>query len=145
MARVWVLYASNEQRREVDQLLADSLRATWKPQPYQPNGHQTSFELDTEAAQISSQLARIGCMFEVEGDGERYLHHPGLGIKRQQLDEAGEVLIRFGQLQKELGECGGNFQELLRRLRLIEGQPWLDLLEPYRLSQVRYAAMPKAV
>lgn len=145
MARVWVLYASNEQRREVDELLADSLRPIWKPQPFQPKGLQARFQLDAEAADITSQLAKTGCVFEVEGDSERFLHHPGLGIKRQQLDEAGEVLIRFGQLQKELGESNGNFQELQRRLRLLEGQPWLDLLEPYRLSIVRHNAMPKAV
>ena len=145
MARVWVLYASSEQKSEVNQLLTGSLRLTWKPQPYQPLGHQTSFELDVDGAEIASRLARIGCIFEVEGESERFLHHPGLGIKRQQLDEAGEVVIRFGQLQKELGESNGNLQELQRRLRLLEGQAWLDLLEPYRLAMVRYSPMPKAV
>jgi hypothetical protein len=146
MARVWVLYASNEQRREVDRLLAALfLRASWKPQPFQPSGSQSFFEVSLEASEIAAGLARTGVVFEVEAEDERFLHHPGLGLKRQQLDAAGEVVVRFGQLRRELAESAGNHQEFQRRLRLLEGQPWLDLMEPYRLSLLRSDQMPKAV
>lgn len=146
MARVWVLYASNEQKREVDRLLASLfLRASWKPQPFQPSGSQAFFEASVDPSEIAVKLARISVVFEVEAEDERYLHHPGLGLKRQQLDAAGEVVVRFGQLQRELVESAGNHQEFQRRLRLLEGQPWLDLLEPYRLSLLRSDQMPKAV
>lgn len=146
MARVWVLLASGEQRREVDLLLASmSLRAIWKTQPFTPMGFQTIFKLDSEPADLAAALARTGCVFEIEADFERFLHHPGLGLKRQQLDEAGEVVIRIGQLEKELQESNGNQKEFQRRLRMLEGLPWLDLIEPYRLSLMRNHPMPKAV
>jgi hypothetical protein len=134
------------QRREVDRLLAQfGARISWKPQPHQPNCYQTKFEIDHAADELASHLAKCQTPFEIEAQQERFLYHPGLGIKRQQLDEAGEIVFRSGEIRNQLVASGGNMAEFERRLRVVEGQAWLDLLEPYRLGVLRYDAMPKAV
>ena len=145
MARLWVLCASKAQRREVDRLFASSFAALWRPQPHQPNTFQLVVELSSDASESASALSRIGIPFEIEAAGERFLYHPGLGIKRQELDEAGEVVFRAGFIRQQLFESNGNAAEFERRLRVAEGQAWLDVLEPYRLALLRYDAMPRAV
>jgi hypothetical protein len=141
-----VLSASVSQRREVERLFAKPVAPlSWVPQPHQPRTYQVQLHTQHEPSKLASELARIGVPFEIEGDFERFLHHPGLGIKRQQLDEAGEVVIRTGQLRAELLDSNSSASEFERRLRLLEGQAWLDLLEPYRLGLVRYDQMPRAV
>lgn len=146
MARIWVLSASNSQRQAVNSLFASCrVRLDWQPQPYQPASYQMIIETDLEASALASDLAKIGYLFEIECDAERFLFHPGLGILRQQLDNAGEPVIRMGQLRQQIAESAGSVSELERRLRLIEGQPWMDLLEPYRRQAIRYAAIPRAV
>ena len=145
MARLWVLCASKAQRREVDRLFASSFAALWRPQPHQPNTFQLVVDVSSDASQCSSALSRIGTPFEIEATGERFLFHPGLGIKRQQLDEAVEVVLRTGFLKQQLIESNGSAAEFERRLRVAEGQAWLDVLEPYRLALLRYDAMPRAV
>ncbi|HEY7853879.1 MAG TPA: DUF3145 family protein [Aquiluna sp.] len=146
MARIWVLSASTSQRQAVNNLFAVvGLRPAWQPQPHQPTTFQAVIEANLDASNLASDLARIACPFEIDCIGERFLFHPGLGILRQQLDDAGEPVIRMGQLRQQVLESGGNMAELERRLRLIEGLAWLDLLEPYRLGAIRYSAMPRAV
>jgi hypothetical protein len=146
VARIWVLSASISQRREVDTFFASvGVLPIWKPQPHQPMSFQTIVEMEHDPASISSNLAKIGAPFEIEGAMERYLYHPGLGIKRQQLDESGEVVLRVGQLKQELLESNSSAVEFERRLRVLEGQAWLDMLEPYRLGTLRYDQMPRAV
>lgn len=146
VARIWVLCASNSQRQAVNSLFAAKrVRPAWQPQPFQPRTFQAVFEANLESSIAASELAKIGCPFEIEGISERFLFHPGLGILRQQLDDAGEPVIRMGQLRQQVLESAGSMAELERRLRLIEGQPWMDLLEPYRLGAIRYRAMPRAV
>ena len=145
MARLWVLSASKAQRREVDRLFASSFAALWRPQPHQPNTFQLVVDVSSDASRSASALSRIGIPFELEAAGERFLYHPGLGLKRQQLDEAGEVVLRTGFIRQQLIDSSGNTAEFERRLRLAEGQAWLDLLEPYRLALLRHDAMPRAV
>jgi hypothetical protein len=73
--------------------------------------------------------------FEIETEGsspERYLFHPGLGIARQILNEAGETLLRAEAVEAALNASQGNLKEFERRLRLLQGLPWLDLIEVYR-------------
>ncbi len=144
MARLWVLSASEGQRREVENLLGLGL-ARWRPQPHQPGSWQLVDDLAIDPATSASDLARIGCPFEIEAPFERILYHPGLGLKHQQLDEAGEVVLRAGFVNQQLRESAGNAAEFARRMRLAEGQAWLDLLEPYRLAILRYDVMPRAV
>ena len=145
MARLWVLSASLAQRGELQKLLAETVGAHWRPQPHQPNTFQALIYLSSDPAEVASDVARIGCPFELEADLERFLYHPGLGLKRQQLDEAGEVVLRTGFLKQQLTESAGSAAEFERRLRLAEGQAWFDLLEPYRQALSRYDAMPRAV
>lgn len=141
-----MLSASRSQRREVDQLLAPfRVRNKWFPQRYSPNQFQAISELSVNSATLAASLAKTGCVFEIEDGGERYLHHPGLGIHRQAIDEAGEVIIRAEQLALQLRLSGGNLKEFERRFRLLQGTAWLDLMEPYRLELLRYDEMPRAV
>lgn len=141
-----MLSASISQRREVDTFFAPlGVLPTWKPQPHQPMSLQALVDHEVDAASIATSLARIGTPFEIEGAMERYLYHPGLGIKRQQLDESGEVVLRVGQLKQELLDSNSSAVEFERRLRVLEGQAWLDMLEPYRLGTLRYDQIPRAV
>ena len=97
--------------------------------------------------ELVSSLARLDVPFEVETlakNPERYLYHPGLGIHRQLLDEAGEVLIRSEAIHRAILESKGSSKELERRIRLLDGTSWLDLLEPYRNSE-NVRLLPKAV
>jgi hypothetical protein len=84
---------------------------------------------------LASQLSAFQVPFEIETEGsspERYLFHPGLGIARQILNEAGETLLRGEAVEAALNASQGNLKEFERRLRLLQGLPWLDLLEVYR-------------
>ena len=141
-----MLCASTSQRREVDRLFASfSLHPAWQPQPHQNLSFQTVIDSVLDGASVASALAKIGTPFDIELDTERFLFHPGLGIKRQQLDETGEVVLRVGQLKRELLDSNSSAAEFERRLRVLEGQAWQDILEPYRLGILRYDQMPKAV
>lgn len=146
MARIWVLSAPLGQRQQVERLLAGFvLPSSWHPQPHAPGCFQLVLEIAIDPASIASELAKIGAVFEIEADGERYLHHPGLGILRQEIDGAGEVLIRAGQISAALANSAGNLHEFERRLRMLQGVAWLDLLEPYRLQSPRIRSLPRAV
>lgn len=146
MARVWVLLASEVQRRELDVLLASfSARASWLPQRHTPKSFQCVVEVNSLGSEVASELAAVGCVFEVEEASERFLYHPGLGLHRHATDEAGEPVIRAGQIANELVASGGNLAEFERRLRLLCGTPWLDVMEAYRLEMLRLDAIPRAV
>ena len=146
MTRIWVLSAPLGQRQQVERLLAGFvLPSSWRPQPHSPGAVQLVVEIPTEPASIASELAKIGAVFEIEGEGERYLHHPGLGILRQEIDGAGEVLIRAGQISEALRSSAGSLNDFERRLRILQGVAWLDLLEPYRLQSPRLRSLPRAV
>lgn len=146
MTRVWVLSATLGQRRRVENLLTKFGASTnWKLQRFAPATHQTIFELEIDIAWLVSELAKIGCVFEAEGPGERFLFLPALGVHRQELDDAGEPVIRFGHLKNLLSQSAGSLAEFERRLRIAEGVPWLDLLEPYRIGQSRTDSLPRAI
>ena len=146
MTRVWVLSATFGQRKQLERLLAPFVAPiNWRIQRHTGSTQQSIFEIAVDAAWLASELAKHGVVFEIEGDGELFLHHPGLGIHRQQLDEAGEPIIRFGQLETLLEQAAGSLSEFLRLKRLAQGQPWLDLLEPYRLGLQRVDQLPKAI
>lgn len=75
---------------------------------------------------------------------ERYLFHPGLGIIRHQLNEAGEVLLREDAIATAIASSQGSMKEFERRIRQLSGTAWLDLLEPYR-NHEGVSVLPKAV
>lgn len=141
-----MLSASRSQRREVDLLLAPfQVPRKWFAQRNTPAHFQLEISLNQPAANLTVMLARVSCVFEVEDFPERFLFHPGLGIHRQTIDDAGEVVLRAEQLRLELEQSAGNLREFERRLRILQGTPWLDLLEPYRLELLRWDSIPKAI
>ena len=141
-----MLSASRSQRREVDALLATfHVPTKWFPQRNTPHHYQLITDVVAIASSLASSLAKVGCVFEIEDITERFLFHPGLGIHRQALDEAGEVTLRAQQIALQLRQASGNLMEFERRLRVLQGTAWLDLLEPYRLELLRYDEMPRAV
>lgn len=139
---VWVLSAPESLCADVNSAMAEiGLSGIWKIQPaaigqYQLRVSKNANEL--EAASLASKLSRIGVVAELElvirGGFQRYLMHPALGVCRQELDEAGEVLLRSGAVESLLEQSKGSAFEFKRLLRKLNGTTWLDLLEPYRQS-----------
>lgn len=146
MAFFWVLCATNGQRNRINSLVARfGVSINWTAQRNTPNTYQSRFQIEAESAQLASDFARIGCVYEIEDCNQRFLYHPGLGIHRQQLDEAGEIVLRAGHVQRLIVEANGSNHELERLLRVAQGIAWMDLLEPYRSGAIRADLLPKAV
>lgn len=149
--QLWVLSAPLNSCAEINNvLLGFGLSGTWLAQPAREFHYQLqlSARLRTEqVALLVSELSKAACPFEVETTErmpERYLHYPGLGILRQQLNEAGEVLLREDAVQNALQQSQGSGKDFERRLRLLSGTPWLDLMEPYR-NHEGVRVLPRAV
>jgi hypothetical protein len=110
---------------------------------------QTLLELpQDQIPDLVISLARSGAIFELNTYAqfpERYLHHPSLGICRNEFDEAGEVVLRAGQLEQLLLETRGNLSDFSRGFRRLTGVPWLDLVEPYRKVSEYAVSLPRAV
>jgi hypothetical protein len=93
-------------------------------------------------------LAKTKAVFELNTQSEypeRFMHHPSLGICRNEFDQAGEVVLRAGQLEHLLMETRGNLSDFSRGFRRLTGVPWLDLVEPYRKVSEYAVALPRAV
>jgi hypothetical protein len=98
--------------------------------------------------ELVSNLSRTKAIFELNTFSEhpqRFLHHPSLGICRNEFDEAGEVVLRAGQLEQLLMETRGNLSDFSRGFRRLTGVPWIDLVEPYRKVAEYAVALPRAV
>lgn len=148
---LWVLSAHLDSCRLINDLLLEfGLSGTWVAQPAQIQHYQLRIKSSGSAlmaASLASRLASCLAPFELETSAElpeRYLYHPGLGIIRQQLNEAGEVLLREDAVRQAVRASDGNTHELERRLRLATGTAWLDLLETYR-NHEGVRLLPKAV
>lgn len=148
---LWVLSAPLSSCGVIAELLQGfGLSGSWLAQPAQPFHYQlqsTGRLSKNHIADLVSGLSRCGAPFEVETAEqmpERYLFHPGLGILRQQLNEAGEVLLRESAILDAVSLSRGSATDLDRRLRLLAGTAWLDLLEVYRHSE-SVRLLPKAV
>ncbi len=103
---------------------------------------------DERIPQLVSLLAKTKATFELNSYGdysERYLHHPSLGICRNEFDQASEVVLRVGQLEQLLLETHGNLSDFSRGFRRLTGVPWLDLVEPYRKVAEYAIALPRAI
>ena len=113
--------------------------SNWQLQPQSLGTYQLNCSLSLRSEQVPnlvSELARYGLIADVEVAGrqlsERFLLHPALGIHRQQLDEAGEVLLRSGTIELFLQQSAGSQSEFQRALRRADGTLWLDLMAPNR-------------
>ncbi len=125
--------------------------AVFTGQPLEVNTVQLrlAFEIQHQAIpDLVVNLARLKTTFELNSYSEhpeRYLHHPSLGICRPEVDEAGGVVLRAGQLEQLLLETRGNLSDFSRGFRRLTGVPWLDLVEPYRKVAEYAVALPRAV
>ncbi len=125
--------------------------AVFTGQPLEVNTVQLRLAFDIQPGEIPDlvvNLARLETTFELNTYSEhpeRYLHHPSLGICRTEFDEAGEVVLRAGQLEQLLFETRGNLSDFSRGFRRLTGVPWLDLVEPYRKIAEYAIALRRAV
>lgn len=112
----------------------------WRVQPLLQGQFKARVDLDTglELSELASRLFSLGEIhFELEslpdaGMGERYLCVPGLGIKRQLVDEIGRVLIPENQLEqfaKSITEHPSKHALLYRELMGFSHQDRLDQLK----------------
>ncbi len=144
--------APNSVLGQVKDLLGEfGLSGSFKVQPLDANASQIKIQfedLEIDFASLVTAISKTKSTFELEIEGdtsERYLHHPSLGICRNELDLAGEVMLRAGQLEHLMMETGGNISEFARGFRRLTGVPWLDLIEPYRKASEYLLALPRAV
>ena len=127
------------------------MSASFYGQPLEVNTVQLRSQTELPEHQIPQlvvALAKTKATFELNSFAdysERYLHHPSLGICRNEFDQAGEVVLRVGQLEQLLLETRGNLSDFSRGFRRLTGVPWLDLVEPYRKVAEHAIALPKAV
>ena len=95
-----------------------------------------------EAEKLVSELALTpNITFELtqtgRDSGVLFMHLPGQGIFRGELNAAGSLTLSEERLQLMLEQATGNHREFTRLLRLALGQSWDDLLEPFRA--IRYS------
>ena len=137
---------------QINSILAEfGLSGSFYGQPLEVNTVQLRSRADIPAErvpQLVSVLAKTKATFELNSYAdysERYLHHPSLGICRNEFDQAGEVVLRVGQLEQLLLDTRGNLSDFSRGFRRLTGVPWLDLVEPYRKVAEYAIALPRAV
>ena len=127
------------------------MSASFYGQPLEVNTVQLRSQTELPEEQIPqlvASLAKTKATFELNSFAdysERYLHHQSLGICRNEFDQAGEVVLRVGQLEQLLLETRGNLSDFSRGFRRLTGVPWLDLVEPYRKVAEYAIALPRAV
>ena len=137
---------------QINSILAEfGLSGSFYGQPLEVNTVQLRSQADIpdeRVPQLVSVLAKTKATFELNifaDYSERYLHHTSLGICRNEFDQAGEVVLRVGQLEQLLLETRGNLSDFSRGFRRLTGVPWLDLVEPYRKVAEYAIALPRAV
>ena len=90
-----------------------------------------------EAQELASELALVpNIIFELiqagRDSGVLFMHLPGQGIFRGELNAVGSLTLSEERLQLMLEQATGNHREFTRLLRLALGQSWDDMLEPFR-------------
>jgi DnaJ-domain-containing protein 1 len=132
--------------------LSDLVRKNqWKVQPLLQGQFQANVEINSkqEISELASRLFKIGDIhFELEsfqesGLGERYLCVPGLGMKRQLIDEIGRALIPENELElfsKKLSEKPSLHASLYRELMGFAHQ---DRLDDLKIDTEGIALIPK--
>jgi hypothetical protein len=137
---------------QINSILAEfGAPVSFTGQPLEVESVQLRSMLEVPEHQIPelvSNLSRTKAVFELNTFSEhpqRFLHHPSLGICRNEFDEAGEVVLRAGQLEQLLMETRGNLSDFSRGFRRLIGVPWIDLVEPYRKVAEYAVALPRAV
>lgn len=125
------------------ELVADLLRGfgiagTWHAQPRAALCWQIKLEAEIDSnliPDLASELSQVTKAFEItslDSPFEQFLFHAGLGMKRFELNAAGQVLIPAESIELALMKSGGNLKEFQSQLRLLQGTAWIDLMESYR-------------
>ena len=114
----------------------------WFTQPANPKTFQarTICELaDLVVDQLAQELSKVTNAFEITQasvEASLYLFENKLGLTQLALDQAGEPVIRLGQLNQLIKRSEGSLGELERLIRLASAQAWLDRLEPLRAGKM---------
>lgn len=146
-----MLSATKSALPEVEKLLPSGISPRWYTQPADPSCFQLkaiSHLSGTQAAELASRLSRLVRVFEItqfDEESSSYLFHEGLGIHRSAIDGAGEVVLRAATVERLIELSKGSMPELSRLIRVAKGQPWLDVIEPYRQGMQRLETLPRAV
>lgn len=128
------------QLEHVQEILGKTTRAMrWRSQVAIDGHAKAQVELAERGRSLCAIASALAAIPQIHFDlevwepgrgGERYLFVPGLGLKRLELDAAGETLVRGCSLDLAVQESGASQVELRRRLDTLLGKPWLALLEP---------------
>jgi hypothetical protein len=97
--------------------------------------HSVTALSTSDRAVLASSLARVGFPFELLHlgiDSERYAYLPGLGIHRVALNEVGEELLSYGQIEEILSASGGSIREFRKLLLRAIAEPWTNAIELIR-------------
>ena len=112
----------------------------WRVQPLLQGQFQATVVIDqvSDVSSLASRLFKLGDIhFEIEtlgssSSGERIMCVPGLGMKRQVIDEIGRVLVPENELEsfaKALSEQPAKHASLYRELMGFSHQDRLDQLK----------------
>lgn len=133
-------------------VLGAGLEINWRPQINYVGTYRCEIswrDLAGNGAKLSSALASWYYLrfeiFEVNADsGELFRFIPELGIKRNQTDGVGNILLTDTQINQVLTSSFEE-DELRGAINKILGKPWEDVLEPLRALDQREVAPLKAI
>ena len=112
----------------------------WVNQSLIVGSYRTEVQLRMNSLQIEdliSHLIRIDGMYldlvqQGSSAGVWFTLAPGLGLYRAEINSAGEIMLNEDRIKSAIEQSAGNHRELSRLLRILLGQAWDDLLEPFR-------------
>lgn len=124
----------------VDDLLAVfNIKSCWSNQQLLVGTQTTEVHFMASTEQVEDLLAALnripGIHLDLSQDQLLFMLVPGLGIYRAQTNQAGEIMISEDRIRNALESSAGNHRELNRLMRLLLGQNWDDVLEPFRASK----------
>ena len=127
---------------QVETVLGKSL--PWSRQELQLDSVKTELIGVTSLSQLEAELVALNkipnlyleCFTTGSESGHLYMLVPGLGIYQGMTNLAGELMVSEDRIKATIEESAGNSREMQRKLRILLGQNWDDLLEPFRAKQV---------
>ncbi len=144
-----------QQKAQVENISELFKSAKWTKQDLLADTFTVEFNLNVEtlvADQIISALTRVsGLHFEAMQNlgnfGQLFMFVPGLGMYRADTNGAGEILVSEDRIRNVMEQSTGNSREMQRLIRLLLGQAWDDVLEPFRAQRYNQniALLHKAV
>lgn len=118
------------------------VKLTWTDQPLHSEMVQASAywqgRVGTAAEVVSELRGWQDCIFEITehapgaSDGSRFMYVPALGVIHQRIDEFGNTLLGEDAIRSSLLASQGSFHDLKLALTRYLGDPWNEVLEPYR-------------